>query len=687
MKENNRPEVLAPAGSREALEAAVRSGADAVYLGATAFSARRQAENFGEEAFAEAVRYCRLRGVKVYQTLNIMLFERELQAALAVAERSVAAGVDGFIIQDLGLAKLLHAAFPTVPMHASTQLSVHSAAALKPLKTLGFCRVVAAREMSREELKTLCRSADSLGMTVEVFVHGALCMSVSGQCLLSAVLGGRSGNRGLCAGPCRLPFAVSGGTGYDLSLKDLSLLSYIDELADMGVASLKIEGRMKRPEYVAAATFACRQAVENGAVPERLSEMLGRVFSRSGFTDGYYTANRGKTMFGVRTKEDVTAAGEAFPYIHELYRNERQSVAVTARMTCEAGKPVGLTVSDGAHTISVSGPVPGVAQNRPLDQRTVADALTQTGGTPYCLTVSDITLGEGLFLRAAQLKELRRRALEELSAARSVVLPRTKNKITLFAGRHPAPERPAVVARFASAAQIPEETDGLTAILLPAEEPWTGNLPKGIPLGADVPRGAAEDAQIRRFLEARRQEGASFAYCGNLSAVETAKEAGLAVCGGLGLNVSNSQSIAVLQEMGLSAVTLSAECGLRDAVSMPSELPKGIFAYGKLPLMLTRNCPVANGGGCTGCRKDRVLTDRKGVSFPVRCRNGFSQVFNPLPVWLADRLSETKGLDYLLLWFTDESPAQAAEVLRAYRNGGQPPQNGFTRGLLYRTVL
>ena len=282
-----KPEVLAPAGSMEALEAAVRSGADAVYLGAQEMNARRNAENFGEQQLKNAISYCHIRGVKVYLTLNILISNNELAHALEIVRSAYRFGIDAVIVQDLGLARLIHTAFPELQLHASTQMTVMSESALYDLKEIGFSRVVAAREMNAYELKRLCDTARQLDMTVEVFVHGALCMSVSGQCLMSAILGGRSGNRGLCAGPCRLPFEAPNGTGYDLSLKDLSLLPHIDKLAEMGVASLKIEGRMKRPEYVAAATASARQAVDKKEIPDLLKSSLSNVFSRSGFTDGY----------------------------------------------------------------------------------------------------------------------------------------------------------------------------------------------------------------------------------------------------------------------------------------------------------------------------------------------------------------------------------------------------------------
>ena len=295
-------EILSPAGNFEMLTAAVRSGADAVYLGAKDFSARRNAQNFDLKELSEAIKYCHIRGVKVYLTLNIALKENELSDAFYLAQNAYNMGIDGIILSDLGLAKLLKTYIPDLPLHASTQTSVHSVSALEILKELGFCQVVVAREMSKQELEVFCKRAKELDIKVEVFVHGALCMSVSGQCLLSAFLGSRSGNRGLCAGPCRLPFEAKNGTGYDLSLKDLSLLEYLSELYDMGVRSFKIEGRMKRPEYVAAATSAAKFSLYNGYINKELDETLKNVFSRSGFTNGYYTDNLGRDMFGIRTK-------------------------------------------------------------------------------------------------------------------------------------------------------------------------------------------------------------------------------------------------------------------------------------------------------------------------------------------------------------------------------------------------
>ena len=256
-----RPEILAPAGSFDSLIAAVQCGADAVYLGGKGMNARRSAGNFDAEELRRAVEYCHLRDVKVYQTINIVMFQHETDEAIDTIRQAAEAGVDAVLTQDLAIARMVRECAPSLPIHASTQMSIHNIEGVRLCEELGFSRAVLARELTAGEIAAICAATP---LEIEVFVHGALCMSVSGQCYLSSMIGGRSGNRGLCAQPCRLPFSADGGGEYALSLKDLSLADRIGELTRMGVASLKIEGRMKRPEYVAAAVTAVRRAREGG---------------------------------------------------------------------------------------------------------------------------------------------------------------------------------------------------------------------------------------------------------------------------------------------------------------------------------------------------------------------------------------------------------------------------------------
>lgn len=683
---NSNIEVLSPAGSKESLEAAVRAGADAVYLGREQFSARRNAENFDNDSLADAVKYCHIRGVKVYLTLNIMLKEDELLEAFEVVKESALAGIDGVIIADLGLCKLLHDAIPDLPLHASTQMTVHSPSALLPLKELGISRVVVSRELSLDAIREICDKAKTLDMEVEAFVHGALCMSVSGQCLLSALLGSRSGNRGLCAGPCRLPFSVKGGTGYDLSLKDLSYFSHITELKEAGVVSLKIEGRMKRPEYVAAATAACRAAADNGFVDTELSSLLCDVFSRSGFTDGYFKGKLGKDMFGIRTKDDVMSANDAFPILHNLYRNERQSVGVNITAVIKENTPMSLTVSDGVNTVSVSGDIPDTAKNKPTEKQTVETNLSKLGGTPYYLIGCEIHIDGNLYIPLSALNSLRRSAIEKLDTIRSKTIKYTINDCNFKSTSKVEDTKPYIFARFDSSEQIPLDTSLLDGIMLPLENDLPETLPNVKRLIVDIPRGILSEKYIENRLEIFLKRGFKYAYCGNLAAVKIANDLGFKIIGGIGLNAANSASVSTLEEMGVDEITLSPELLLTDITHLDSKVPKGIFAYGKLPLMLMRNCPIKNGIKCEDCGRNNVITDRKGIEFPIKCRAGFSELYNSLPVWLADRLSECNGTDFMILYFTDESADVISKTINMYRFGGAPLEK-HTRGLYYRSVL
>lgn len=680
-----KPEVLSPVGSPESLQAAVRSGADAVYIGAKQFSARRNADNFDESQLKNAVQYCHIQGVKVYLALNVMLKQSELEDAFATAQFAYNCGVDGIIVQDIGLASLIHNYLPDIQLHASTQMSIHSPAALPILKEMGFSRVVVAREMSERELREFCEAAQRLQMEVEVFVHGALCMSVSGQCLLSSVLGARSGNRGLCAGPCRLPFAAEKGTGFDLSLKDLSLYNHIDKLCEMGVASLKIEGRMKRPEYVAAATAACRSAVDKGFVDYSLSDALQAVFSRSGFTDGYFTAKRGREMFGIRTRDDVISAKDVLATIHELYRSERQSVSISIHAKIKQKSPISLTISDGANEITVKGDIPQPAKNKALDEETVIASLKKFGNTPYLPQNIQIDLEQGLFVSASALNTLRREAAEKLDECRMAV---TKNSkiIPDFSQASATHGGKKIIARFSSADQIPKNLDNVSAIMLPSECDFPDNLPDNIKLIADLPRFIINEKALKKRLDELKAKGITAAYCQNLSAVSIAKHSGFEIIGATGLNVCNNESLAALEQIGMKASVLSSEISLIDSEKVKTSLKKGIFAYGRLPLMLLRNCPLKNGRSCDKCDKKGCLEDRINKRFPIVCRNGYSELLNSAPLYLADKLNEIKDIDFMLLYFTDETCSECEKIIGEYTFGGTP-RGEFTRGLYYKNLI
>ena len=675
-------EILAPAGSYEALLAAVRSGADAVYFGLKDFSARRNAENFSLEEMENAVKYCRRNGVKTYLTLNVAVKEKELSDAFLLAKKAYFAGVDGFIISDLGLARIVKESMPDVELHASTQMTVNSPSALPVLKKLGFCRVVPAREMSRDELIPFCKKANELGIEVEVFVHGALCMCLSGQCLMSSVLGGRSGNRGLCAGPCRLPFAVENGTGYDLSLKDLSLLDYIDELIDMGVYSFKIEGRMKRPEYIAAAVTACRTAAKKGILDEDAKRMLEDVFSRSGFTDGYYTGNSGREMFGVRKDSDAIRSKSVHGFLHGLYRNEYQRIAVKISAEIKRNEPIKIGFVSGENRVFASGGAPQDAKTRPTAKEDINALLSKLGGTPYYAEKIEISLDNGLFVSAAQINDLRRICCEKLGEIFEKIPERRFFERDFEKTAEIKDIRPKIYAEFARKEQIPDDLTGVDLVILPLQNCEKATARTAVKL----PKFIDSEEEIVSRLKRLKEGGVKKAVCGTLPALALAQKCGMEVIGDIGLNVLNHENAQVLKELGAEEMTLSAEIDIRAAQSLKTPGKKGVFAYGRLPLMAVRNCPVKNGKSCAECRKNGRITDRLGTEFPILCHGNYSEILNSKPIYLADKGEAFSGLDFIVLSFTAEPKEECRRIIDAYLSGAAP-KGDFTRGLYFKEVL
>lgn len=671
-------EILAPAGSQESLVAAVRSGADAVYLGIQSFNARRSADNFDADGLKNAVDYCHKHGVKVHLTLNTLVSDGELEEAQDAVRLACEAGVDAIIVQDIGLADIIHRTAPDMPMHASTQMSVQTPDGLKLLKKLGFTRAVLPREMSKEEIRRLC--ADS-PIELECFVHGALCMCVSGQCYFSAVLGSRSGNRGACAQPCRLPFGAPYGTGHDLSLKDLSLVDYIREMSELGVCSFKIEGRMKRPEYVAAAVKACRNSVD-GIEDTELKADLRSVFSRSGFTDGYYKNKLGLEMFGTRQKDDVTAAAPVLKKLSKLYEKETADSRVDFAFTGVLGEPISLAArADGRNAYAESDVQPQPALNKATTEEGVKNQLEKCGGTRFYAGDIDIELDEGVFIPVSELNKLRREVLEMLDSSDASV---KKYNHEYISHKPHSGGRKRLVCRFADIESVPENWDNIEQLIVPLGD--ERKVKRSARVSVEVPRGIfGSDEKIFRQLLAAKEYGITEAWAGTLDGIALIQRAGLKANAFIGSNIFNSHSLWVLEKLGVNRVLLSAELTLSQAQSVGCDAPRGIFAYGRLPLMLCRNCPQRNGKTCAECRRTGKLVDRRGVEFPIDCHSGASEILNSVPVFMADRLTEIRGMDFMLLYFTDENSEKCAEIINAYLKSGKP-HGEFTRGLLYRGV-
>lgn len=683
----HKSEILAPAGSFDALVAAVRSGADAVYLGTDSFNARMRADNFSGEKLKEAIDYCHARGVKVHITMNTLVQDSEIPQALEVIKKITYLGADAVILQDLGLAKLMRECSPDIERHASTQMSVGTPSGVALLQSLGYHRAVLPRELSKKEIKEI---KESNSIEIEIFVHGALCMCVSGQCYMSSVFGGRSGNRGLCAQPCRLPFSVSGGTGHDLSLKDLSLVECADDIINIGVDSLKIEGRMKRPEYVSAAVRSVRSSLE-GDLSAELTEKLRAVFSRSGFTKGYFESTLGRDMFGIRQKEDVTAStNKVLTELSRAYEKEVPLIPVEFYLTVIDGEKVSLSASAMSKTVFVEDDaVPEKALNKPMTKDNLAERIGKCGGTQFYAEKIEIDLDEGLIVPASVINNLRRQALSELEtkliAVKSNAFTYKEIKIT----PHAAEKAMKYHVRVSNKQQIPNNLKNVENLYLPLniDENSVESLKNsGVNLGVEVPRGIfANEKTVESLLLKAKSMGIKIAYCHTLDALAIAKKLGFDIHTSFTMNVANSLSVDVLEGLGVKSLTLSAELPLKKLAQIGGRVPRGIVAFGRLPLMLTRNCPIKNGKACSDCKSSSFLTDRLGKKFPVACNMGFSEILNSAPLYMADRLDEIENMDFITFWFTKEKKELCEAVLEAYRKGASLKEgSAYTRGLYYR---
>ncbi|MDO4378784.1 MAG: DUF3656 domain-containing protein [Erysipelotrichia bacterium] len=677
----NKIEVLAPVGSQESLTAAVRCGADAVYLGAQNFSARRKAQNFSDEQLAQAVKYCHKSAVKVYVTVNIMLKQNELQQALDLIDYLYRINVDGIIVQDLGLARLIHHYYADLPLHGSTQMSIHQKSALKLLKEMGFSRIVVSREMSKQQLIDFCTEAKKENIEVEHFVHGALCMSVSGQCLLSAMLGSRSGNRGLCAQPCRLPFKVKSGTGHDLSLKDCSLFNYIDELRSIGICSLKIEGRMKRPEYVAITTYSCRQAVDGLKVDDDEMKMLKDVFSRSGFTDGYYNHQLGRQMFGVRNEEDVQSSQETFNKIHQLYRWERDKIGLNFFVKAEVDKELYLQADDGVNKMEIYGDIVSKT-DKITNENDLKTSLSKLGNTGYYLANFACVCDKNAFVPRSQINQLRRQAVEKMNELRENTIEHQTIKTEIINIEKEHCLRKTYI-RITDWKQLPANINDVDGLIVPL---WQDIEEINKEIIAEIPRWFTDEKDIRQRMEYMRKHNVCKAYCNNLAAISVALDYNMEIIGGNYLNVANGTSCETLKDFGINEITASCELSLKEIAEIKTDADIGIISYGYLPLMLLINCPLKNGRKCSECDKNGYIVDRMNVKFPIRCyMQKYSELLNSTPIYLADKIDDYRNLDYQILYFTIEDKRQVEKIIDCYKDK-QVFNKNFTRGLYYRSV-
>lgn len=673
-------EILAPAGSPESIYAAVRCGANAVYVGGSRFSARANATNFTADELSAAVDYCHLHNVKIYQAVNTLVFDSELEDFLKAARLSAEIGIDAFIVQDVGAAYMLKQTLPDMKLNASTQMSIHTKQGALLAKEAGFSRVVLSRELSFDAIKEIA-SAD---IEVEAFIHGALCMSVSGQCYMSAMIGSRSADRGLCAQACRLPFsAIKGQDRCDLSLKDLSGIDFIPKLEKAGVTSVKIEGRMKRAEYVAAAVSACR-AKADGKEPDL--DALRAVFSRSGFTDGYLTGKLGADMFGTRQKEDVVAAKDVLPKLAELYRKETKACTADFECIVKADKQVSLKMKADGAEVTVNGDVPQTAQNRPTDNAMIEKQLSKLGDTPYDFGKLKTEIDEGLIVPASALNALRRDAVEKMNELRISTKrrPQRFEEINLNFPKLLNIKHKAFRSKLYKAEQLSGVPDSFEIAFLPLDIILSAKPQSGVKLGAVLPRFVADENKLSEKLKKLKALGINDVLCTNYAHIRLCRD-DFVMHGDFGLNVTNSLTLQKYSEMGLADATASFEMKLNQINSLGDMLSYGIIGYGRLPLMLTRNCPIRQAvGGCKNCTGG--LTDRTGRFFPVKCDGVSSEVLNSDVLVMSDRLNEV-NCSFITLVFTDESPERVRQVCDCYENRRKLDAENITRGLYYRGIL
>ena len=684
-------EILAPVGNEEMLRAAVFSGADAVYLGFSGFNARTSANNFNADTLKDAVAFCHARGVAVHVALNTTVYGGELPA-LEQAIRAVAAsGADAVICQDLAVATLIGKIAPQLPRHGSTQMSVHSLQGALELKELGFTRVVLARELSMPEVEHITKHC---GIETECFVHGALCMCVSGQCYMSAFLGGRSGNRGSCAGPCRLPFEANAlpegkpGRLHHLSLKDNSVIDKLDKLQALGVASAKIEGRLRTPEYVAAAVSACLAGREGRAYDR---DLLKNAFSRSGFTSGYLDGKIDGTMFGVRSEADAEQTKKTLPMLRELYRRERSRVPVKMKLEIEeGGEKLTVTDADGSRAFAYGDAEPQPARTDPTES--LHRSLAKTGGTPFAVEDQDITVemdGGPWFIPGGAVNELRREALDALLKKREVLRPwpTTEEHVPALPLRTLPPHR-TLRARFENWEQVPERAlDGIEYLILPIAQAdrvpreWRAKTLLELPR---VMFGKLEEDTARR-IAATQDAGFAGYEVSNIAHLRLCR--GLPMSGSFGLNITNQLAAQFYADNGLGSMLILPEVKDSDISTIaPTHngrpVPTGVLVYGHMPLMITRACPLQNIHDCAHCDKTGVLTDRKAKKFPVRCGLGVRTIYNPVPIYMGDKPGALT-VDYGVAYFTLESREEAAKILEMIRTHA-PFEGDFTRGLYFK---
>jgi putative protease len=658
MTNNRIPELLAPAGNFAALTAAVEAGADAVYFGSENFNARQRAGNFTSDELKKAIELCHAFGVKSYITVNTQLYGKELDSALDEIYQLYLLGSDAFITADEGLAAVIRERWPEIELHASTQMSCYSRYDAGYLRKAGFSRMVCPRELTYDQIRKLCRDSP---IDIEMFIHGAHCVSFSGQCLMSFVMGGRSGNRGTCAQPCRLPFHSSDvSSDHALSLKDMCLAGHIEEIMDLGVRSLKIEGRQKSADYVFGVVKTYRRLIDEhrSACKDEIS-FLGSLFSRDGFTDGYFTGQKNHMLGMHRGIKDTEYA------VH--FNGLTRKVPVDMKLTTSSGNPAVLTAESGGKNVQASFMCSQITGNPP-DKQKIKENLSRLGNTVYQLHDCRIDT-DGSFITLSNINSLRRSVIDMLSdCSRSLANSARYPEIHEYSFNSSVN-----TAEFSSPYQVPDSAEKFfDKIWVPEAFRSTTYSPKLEFFSPDCPELPEWILSCSKeiLLETRGQL---------LQAVKN----GLDCSVSSRLNIFNRYSAFSVLENGAEAYTVSPELSLSDIRFGFEGLngAKSVIIYGKIPVMYTVKCAFSP--DMTVCRKNchgfckGMLTDRRGIHFPaIRTAGCANIILNPNPIYMADKPEQISSMkaSRLHFIFTDETKEECEDIIRRYE-GSVPPDN------------
>ncbi len=709
LSDKNAPELLAPAGNYECFRAALAMGADAVYLAGKNFGARSYAGNFERGEIESCVQFAHLRGAKVYAAVNTLAGNRENPELIDFLKFLQSARVDGVIVQDLSIPELARRHDIALRLHASTQMTVHNLSGAKAAAELGFSRVVLARELGFDEIKYI---SENCGIETEIFVHGAMCMSYSGQCLMSSALGGRSGNRGRCAQPCRQPYRTAGGEEFVLSLKDMALINEIDKLINCGAASLKIEGRMKGAAYVAAVVEAYRRCIDERRKPTKSElDRLNRVFYRGGLSSGYFDGKTGPEMFAFNKPDNPYAEGgreTEKAVLDRAAQNENNfKIPLKAELDFNVGAPIRLKVKaeSGASANAESDYVVQEAKTRPTDANKLINQLSKTGGSVFEFDDIRVKDDDGGFAPLSEINALRRRALEDIKAD---ILKRYDEThfsgyiLSLSLGESPnSPKRRGITAdvynheQFHAVLEFERESGKEFAYIGVTIDELCENTARYESETERIiilPRNIMHKGEYENYekqLNRLKSLGFSKLRAENIS--ELLRRGEFEMFGGRRLNITNSLSAELIRKTaGLRSVFLSPELNLAQIREIAADMPCEIGIYGYQPLMLTENCVSKNLGRCPCGENINYLTDRFGKKFPIIRDGGSCRtiLLNTCPTFMCDKMTEVKksGAALLNLGFTIESGETVKKICAACFGGNYRPRE-FTRLHYYKGAI